>query len=121
MKALVRRSPATDLALQLSLREQLFLQETEASYAAGLALLEKPRALVQAEIACEETARRVRDELEAQLPGRIRQLRVSATEKFVILSGSCGSYHTKQLAQHAAMELLDTQRLVNDIAVVVPK
>jgi osmotically-inducible protein OsmY len=115
MKALVRRGPATELARQLSLRE------VEASYAAGLALLEKPWSAVQAEIASEEVARRVRDELEAQLPGRIRQLRVSATEKFVILSGSCNSYHTKQLAQHAAMELLDSERLINDIAVVAPK
>ena len=115
MKALVRRSDATDLAQQLS------LQEVEASYAAGLALLEKPQSLIKAEIASEEVARRVRDELESQLPGRIRQLRVCATEKFVILSGSCGSYHTKQLAQHVAMELLDGERLINDIAVSPPK
>lgn len=115
MNALVRRGMATDLAVQHSLRE------VDASYVAGLALLDKPRVLLQAEIASEEIARRVRDELEAQLPGRIRQLRVSATAKFVILSGSCGSYHTKQLAQHAAMELLGSVRLINDIAVVVPK
>jgi osmotically-inducible protein OsmY len=115
MKALVRRGVATDLAMQLSLRE------VDASYAAGLVLLEKPQSLRQAEIASEEIVRRVRDELEAQLPGRIRQLRVTATEKFVILSGSCSSYHTKQLAQHAAMELLNSERLINDIAVVVPK
>jgi osmotically-inducible protein OsmY len=115
MKALVRRGPAADLAMLLSLRE------VEASYAAGLAILEKPQAQVQTELVCEELARRVRDDLETQLPGMIRRLRVSATEKFVILSGSCGSYHTKQLAQHVAMELLDTERLINDIAVVVPK
>jgi hypothetical protein len=115
MEALVRRGSATDLAMQLS------LQEVEASYAAGIALLEKPQAQVQAELAGAEVARRVRDQLEAQLPGRIRQLRVSATEKFVILSGSCGSYHTKQLAQHVAMELLQTERLINDIAVLAPK
>lgn len=115
MKALVRRGIATDHAAQLS------LQEIEASYSAGLALLEKPHSQVQAELASEEVARRVRDDLETQLPGRIRQLRVSATEKFVILSGSCGSYHTKQLAQHVAMELLTEQRLINDIAVIPPK
>jgi osmotically-inducible protein OsmY len=115
MKTLVRRSLAADLTQQLSLRE------IEASYAAGLALMEKPQALLQAEIASEEIAQRVRDELEAQLPGRIRQLRVSATEKFVILSGACNSYHTKQLAQHAAMELLDSERLINDITVSAPK
>lgn len=115
MKALVRRGVATDLTAQLS------LQEIEAGCAAGIALLDKPQAQIQAEIAGTEVARRVRNALEAQLPGRVRQLRVSATEKFVILSGSCNSYHTKQLAQHAAMELLHAERLVNDIAVVPPK
>ncbi len=115
MKALVRRGPAADLAAQLS------LQEVEASYSAGIAVLEKPQMQLQSALAGEELARRVRDELETQLPGRVRQLRVSATEKFVILSGSCSSYHTKQLAQHVAMELLDTERLINDIKVLPPR
>lgn len=115
MKALVRCGPAIDLATQLS------LLEIEASYTAGIAALQNPHLHLHAELAGEEIAHRVREHLEAQLPGRIRQLRVSATKKFVILSGSCGSYHTKQLAQHAAMELLDSERLVNDIAVLPPK
>jgi osmotically-inducible protein OsmY len=115
MKALIGPGPSTDLATQLS------LQEVEASYSAGISLIKKPRANLYAELALEEMARRVRNELEVQLLGRIRQLRVSATEKFVILTGSCGSYHTKQLAQHVAMELLSSERLINDIAVLPRK
>ena len=115
MKALIGRTPATDLASQLS---EL---EVEASYTAGIALLEKPQSQLRAEQLAAETAERVRAELELQLPGRVRQLRVSATDKFVILSGSCGTYHTKQLAQHVAMELLHSQRLINDIAVLPPR
>src|SRR5690606_15225940 len=100
---------------------QLSLLEVEASYTVGASPLKKPQARIDAELAYKKTPRTVRDSIDAQLPGRIRQLRVSASEKFVILSGSCNSYHTKQLAQHVAMELLQGQRLINDIAVFPPK
>lgn len=115
MNALVHYDPAVQHAAGLS------LLEVEASYTVGVSPLENPQARLEAERAYQEIARIVRDEIGAQLPGRIRQLRVSASEKFVILSGACSSFHTKQLAQHVAMELLDGQRLINDITVFPPK
>ncbi len=115
MKALVRRGLASDLAARFT------LMELEASYVAGIASLHNSHEHLRAELAGQEIAQRVREELEAQLPGRIRQLRVTASEKFVLLSGSCVSYYTKQLAQHVAMELLGTERLVNNIAVLPAK
>jgi hypothetical protein len=115
MKALVRRGLAGEIASKLS------RLEVEASYTAGITALHKSQKLPRAELTDEETALLVRQELETQLLGRIRQLRVSATPHFVILAGSCSSYYTKQLAQHVAMELLGTERLVNNIAVLPPK
>jgi hypothetical protein len=115
MNALVRRGLASDLTTRLT------LLEVEASYAAGIAALQNSHGHLRSELAGQEIAQRVRGELESQLLGRIRQLRVSATDKFVILTGSCNSYYTKQLAQHVAMELLDCEHLVNNIAVLPAK
>lgn len=115
MKSLVARGPVSDLAARIT---QL---ELEASYAAGIATLQNSHESLRDHILGQEVAQRVREKLEAQLPGRIRQLRVSATEKFVLLTGSCVSYYTKQLAQHVAMELLGKARLINKIAVLPSK
>lgn len=55
--------------------------------------------------------------IETRLPGRIRNLDVSVASDRVILSGSCSTFYTKQLAQHAAMGVLDYEQLVNNIEV----
>lgn len=115
MKILVRRGQMSESLERLSERE------LEASYAAGISSLESTRHQLESELVCQDTASRVRDELEVQLLGRIRQLRVTATDKFVFLAGTCASYYTKQLAQHVAMELLVGERLVNNIAVLPAK
>lgn len=115
MKALVRRGLAGEIASRLS------CLEVEASCTAGIAALQKSQKLPRAELTDDEIASLVRQELETQLLGRIRHLRVSATSNFVILAGSCSSYYTKQLAQHVAMELLGTERLINNIDVLPPK
>ena len=59
--------------------------------------------------------------IEERLPGRVRDLHVSATENAVILSGECSTFYTKQLAQHAAMGVLEYEQLINNIAVRVTK
>lgn len=115
MKALVRRGLASELAARLT------LLEVEASYAAGISSLQNSQEHLRSELASQALAQRVLEELESQLLGRIRQLRVTASPKFVILTGSCSSYYTKQLAQHVAMELLGEERLVNNIAVLPAK
>ena len=115
MKALVRHGLASELAARLS------MLEVESSYAAGVSSLQSSHEHLRSELAGQDLAQRVLEELESQLLGRIRQLRVTASPKFVILSGSCSSYYTKQLAQHVAMELLEGERLVNNIAVLPAK
>lgn len=58
--------------------------------------------------------------IETRLPGRIRQLAVCATENAIVLSGRCSTYYTKQVAQHAAMGVLEYEQLVNNIDVDPP-
>jgi len=61
---------------------------------------------------------KVRERLEARLPGRIRGLAVYATENAIVLSGQCSTFYTKQLAQHVAMGVLEYEQLVNNIDVL---
>jgi len=55
--------------------------------------------------------------IRTRLPGRVQRLAVKVTDSVVLLTGQCSTYYTKQLAQHAAMGVLDYQRLVNNISV----
>jgi len=52
-----------------------------------------------------------------RLSGRVRDLRVRLHAGGVVLQGSAATYHAKQLAQHAIMELSGLRILANDIAV----
>lgn len=53
------------------------------------------------------------------LPGRVRDLAVRAeVDGLYVISGVVGSYYSKQMAQHLAMEIISPgDRLVNDIEV----
>jgi hypothetical protein len=53
-----------------------------------------------------------------RLGNRIRDLRVRIDPAGVILQGRTATYHAKQLAQHAAMELSNLPILANDIQVL---
>ncbi|MEM8943739.1 MAG: BON domain-containing protein [Planctomycetota bacterium] len=66
-----------------------------------------------------ELAELILQRIEAQLPGRIRHLTVFTTENAVILAGQCSTFYSKQLAQHAAMGVLDYEQLINNIDVRV--
>jgi hypothetical protein len=55
--------------------------------------------------------------IQRRLGGRIRDFHVVARDGGIILQGRAATYHTKQLAQHAAMELSDLPILANDIEV----
>ena len=61
------------------------------------------------------------EQLESQmvrrLGGRVRDLRIILRHNGVILQGWSGTYHAKQLAQHAAMDLTGLPVLANDIEV----
>ena len=55
--------------------------------------------------------------MQRRLGNRIRGLRVQLQDRGVILQGRTTTYHAKQLAQHAAMELANLPILSNDIEV----
>lgn len=49
---------------------------------------------------------------------RVRDLRVLVLPGGLILQGRTATYHAKQVAQHAAMELADVPILANEIEVM---
>lgn len=55
--------------------------------------------------------------MQRRLGNRIRDLRVVWREDGLVLLGRAATYHAKQLAQHAAMELCSVPILANDIEV----
>ncbi len=63
----------------------------------------------------------IRQRIESRLPGRVRNLAVRVCDDLVVLEGQCATFYTKQLAQHAAMGVLDDEHLENVIVVNVPK
>jgi hypothetical protein len=63
----------------------------------------------------------IRQRIESRLPGRVRELSVRVFERTVVLEGQCATYYTKQLAQHAALGILEDEQLENAIAVGAPR
>jgi len=55
--------------------------------------------------------------MQRRLGNRIRDLRILVRPRGLILQGRAPTYHAKQLAQHAAMELAGMPILANDIEV----
>jgi len=55
--------------------------------------------------------------MQRRVGNRVRDLRILVRPMGIILQGRSPTYHAKQLAQHAAMELGDLPILANDIEV----
>ena len=55
--------------------------------------------------------------LQRRLGNRVRDLSVLVRPGGVVLQGRTATYHAKQLAQHALMELCEQPILANDIEV----
>jgi hypothetical protein len=64
-------------------------------------------------------AKVIQQRIEARLPGRVRNLAVKIGADFVVLEGECSTYYTKQLAQHAALGVLEDEHLENAIVVTI--
>ena len=56
-------------------------------------------------------------QLQQRLGSRVRELRVLVRHDGVVLKGWASTYHAKQLAQHAVMDLIDLPILGNEIEV----
>jgi len=63
----------------------------------------------------------IRQRIESRLLGRVRDLTIRISGNTVILEGKCATYYTKQLAQHAAMGILEDEHLDNEIVVSLPR
>jgi osmotically-inducible protein OsmY len=61
----------------------------------------------------------IQQRIESRLGGRVRCLVVRVFEGVVILEGECATFYTKQLAQHAAMGVLEDEHLENAIVVTI--
>ena len=64
-------------------------------------------------------AERIRHRIEIRLAGRIHDLDVKLSGNEVVLRGRCATFYSKQLAQHAAMGVIEQERLINAITVAV--
>jgi hypothetical protein len=60
---------------------------------------------------------RIRERIQFRLNGRIHDLTVHVDDKRVVLNGRCATYYSKQLAQHAALGVLEDEHLENAIIV----
>ncbi len=67
----------------------------------------------------EQLAGVVRQRIDSRLPGRVRNLKVSVQSDTLLLEGTCSTYYTKQLAQHAALGILEDEHLENAIVVSI--
>jgi osmotically-inducible protein OsmY len=63
----------------------------------------------------------IRQRIESRLSGRVRELSITILDRTVVLEGQCSTYYTKQLAQHAALAILEDEQLENAIEVSVPQ
>lgn len=61
----------------------------------------------------------IKQRIESRLPGRVRNLAVRVHADTVVLEGQCATYYTKQIAQHAALGILEDEHLENAIVVAV--
>jgi hypothetical protein len=61
----------------------------------------------------------IRQRIETRLAGRVRDLAVRVHGETIVLEGRCATYYTKQLAQHAALGVLDGEPLENSIVVTL--
>ncbi|MCC7475514.1 MAG: hypothetical protein IT425_08970 [Pirellulales bacterium] len=59
----------------------------------------------------------IHQRIQTRLLGRVRNLRVRVETDSVLLEGECSTFYTKQLAQHAAMGVLEHEHLENAIVV----
>jgi hypothetical protein len=62
----------------------------------------------------------IRQRIESRLGQRILGLTVRIANNRVVLEGRCATYYSKQLAQHAALGILEVGQLKNEIMVTVP-
>jgi len=66
----------------------------------------------------QELAERIEGHIERKASGRIRDLHVVCSDEMIILQGRSRTYHAKQLAQQAVLDLTDGHPLLANQIVV---
>jgi hypothetical protein len=61
----------------------------------------------------------IRQRIELRLGGRVRELAIRVHGNTIVLEGTCATFYTKQLAQHAALGVLEDEHLENAIVVTM--
>jgi hypothetical protein len=61
----------------------------------------------------------IRQRIESRLGGRVRDLAIRFQGDTIVLEGRCATFYTKQLAQHAALGVLEEEQLDNAIIVTM--
>jgi hypothetical protein len=61
----------------------------------------------------------IRQRIESRLGGRVHDLAIRVRGKSIVLEGRCATFYTKQLAQHAALGVLEDEQLENAITVTM--
>ena len=61
----------------------------------------------------------IRQRIESRLGGRVRDLAIRIAGETITLEGNCATFYTKQLAQHAALGVLEDEHLENAIVVTM--
>lgn len=65
-----------------------------------------------------ELAERIEGYIERKACGRIRDLHVICSDKQIVLQGRSRTYHAKQLAQEAVLDLTDGHPILANLIVV---
>lgn len=65
-----------------------------------------------------ELCRVIRERIRNLLHDRVRDLNVETDGDGIVISGRCANFHTKQLAQHAALDVMNNEPLLNRIEVL---
>jgi hypothetical protein len=61
----------------------------------------------------------IRQRIESRLGDRVHDLAIRITDNMIVLEGHCATFYTKQLAQHAALGVLEDEQLDNAIVVTM--
>ena len=105
--------------ISVRLLDELTLPDETASNSFASGDVARRRAAQEAGAAQVALEIAIRQRIETRLNGRVRNLNVRASADLVILEGQCSTYYSKQLAQHAAMGILEDEHLENSIVVSV--
>ena len=83
----------------------------------GIAVSERPEAASPSRAVPRGLMEQIEIRILSRVAGRLQNLQVILRDDGVVLKGRAKTYHVKQLAQHAVLEMTGVRLLANDIEV----